>query len=340
MIAPVSAPSATALSSELAGSRLAFVGLLLLLLSQFALAGPIHPPLQALRNGHYTLVSGLPGGYDAQSRTLTVTSVEFLRGPVEVAEEIGILLSADVAERVRDGQRYLFVYSDVRRDSMQARRFVRTERKAIVHTDGADPAVFLDNLSMRALLNESHREIEQQVSYAKVVRRGLRENDPKLVDLWLGEYVHRPATFAQPTRSDQRQFRRIVRDEQQLPVARARVLLATIDRGEGWSGDWVATAAAQLLAKRSPAGQAVQAGDRPLVHAALLVLERLPDAQHQSLLVEWLGSDDAIAELAANALAAIGPEAERAGLQQALAKGSTPVETERMIRRRLARLSG
>lgn len=340
MNAPVGAASATASDTPFAGTRLGLVGLMLLLFSQFSLAGPIHPPLQALRNGHFTLVSGLPGGYDAQSQTLTVTALEFLRGPVELSGEVGIVISAEIVQQLREDQRYLFVYSDVRRHALQARRFVRTERKAIVHTDGADPAVFPDTPSFRALLDESHREIEQQADYAKVVRRGLRQRDPKLVDLWLAEYVHRPATFRQPSRSDQRQFRHIVRDERQMPGARARILLATIDRGEEWTGDWVAATAAALLADRSPVSSAVLGRDRPLVHAALLVLEQLPSAENQSMLIDWLGADDAIAELAANALAAIGPEAEREGLQQALAKGSTPIETERMIRRRLARLSG
>ena len=101
-------------------------------------AGPIHPPLQTLRNGHYTLVSAEVDHYDAEQRELTLKKVVKLRGPVNVAESIQVEVPANAAAAMAAGQRWLLVYSDVRRDSREARRNVRTDRRFIVHTDGAE----------------------------------------------------------------------------------------------------------------------------------------------------------------------------------------------------------
>lgn len=300
-------------------------------------SGPIHPPLQALRNGHYTLVSGTVSGYSQAERTLSLVDVEPIRAAASVADAIDIEFPAFAAADLVDGKRYLFVYTDVRRDSLQAKRFVRGERKFIVHTDGADPAFLADTPANRALLDDAHREVEKGSDYAALVREGLGSDDPALVDLWLAEFVHRPGTFAAPTAADQREFRRIVSDSKQKPAARARILLASIDRGDDWSGGWSGQAAFGILGEFQPQQLIDQPQRRQLIYAALVVAQRLPDAEHRDTLARWLAADDAIAELAADALAAISPQAEKEGLQQALAMESTSAATERMIRRRLAR---
>ncbi|MCB1633035.1 MAG: hypothetical protein KDI51_00520 [Xanthomonadales bacterium] len=301
-------------------------------------AGPIHPPLQTLRNGHYTLVSAEVDHYDAEQRELTLKKVVKLRGPVNVAESIQVEVPANAAAAMAAGQRWLLVYSDVRRDSREARRNVRTDRRFIVHTDGADPAIFRDTDEMRALLADDHRTVEQSEDYPKVIRAGLRSEDPKLVDLWLAEYVYRPGTFQAPSAVDQQRFGAIVADANQLPAARARVLLAAIDRGPAWLASWVADAAGNVLEAMSPADVVQHPEQRQLIYAALVVAERLPRMAHRKVLIKWLGGDDGIAESAIDALAALGADVERDALVAALEAEEAPAPTLLMIRRRLALL--
>lgn len=302
-----------------------------------SVAAPIHPPLQSLRSGHYQLISAEVERVAAADSTVWVKSVEVLRGDVEGDREL--LMQPHDAAELEQGKRFLFVYTDVQRDSSQPRKFVRVGRNVVVHTDGAEPAVFPDTAAYRGLLAEAHREVEKADGYRDRVIAGLRDEDPKAVDLWLAELVHRPATFAELNSDEIEQIEVIARDPKQRPTARARALLVAMERSPAWGETWYIDAAGELLANAAPADLAATPRLDQAVYAALTVLGVHATAAHEEALGKWLSTSDALAELAAVALARIGPEVEREALRRALADSATPIDTQRMLDRRLARHS-
>jgi hypothetical protein len=319
------------------GKLLALLGCLLLTPPSGLHAAPIHPPLQALRSGNYQLISAQVERVDVAAGTVWVGAVERLRGDVE--GDRTLLMQPHDAAELKPRERLLFVYTDVQRDSSEPRKFVRVDRNVVVHTDGAEPAVFPDTPTYRHLLAEDHRAEEQAEGYRDQVIAGLSADDPKAVDLWLAELVHRPATFATLAAEEIARIEAITRDPDQRPTARARGLLIAMERSPAWGAEWYVDAAFGLLDSNAPADLASKPRLDQAVYAALTVLGVHALPAHQQVLTKWLGATDALAELAAVALARIGPEVEREALRHALADTATPAETQRMLNRRMARYS-
>ncbi len=302
-----------------------------------AIGAPIQPPLQSLRSGHYQVISAEVSAVEPDGTAVSVNIVETIHGKAEGA--LTLLMQRHDAADLEEGERYLFVFTDVQRDASRPRKFVRVNRNIVVHTDGADPAVFPDTPAWRHLLSDQHREDEKSEKYRSRVIKGLSDEDPKAVDLWLAELVHRPATFATLAEEEIALIEAIVRDPQQRPTARSRALIVAMERAPAWGSDWYIAAAAHLLTTTSPAELDTAPRLDQAVYAALTVLGANATADHQQALTAWLGAHDALAELAAEALARIGPEVARDALRAALADASTPADTQRMLSRRLAAFS-
>lgn len=316
-------------------TALLLTGALLLAISTSTVAGPIHPPLQSLRSGHYQLISAEVDRVDVASSAVWVNAVETIYGEPQ-QDGLKLLMQSHDAAELDLGDRYLFVFTNVQRDSSRPRKFVRVDRNVVVHTDGADPAVFPDTKAWRHLLSDAHREDEKSDQYRARVIDGLSDDDPKAVDLWLAELVHRPATFIDLSEREIASIEAVVRDPEQRPTARSRALKVAMETAPAWGEGWYVDAAAELLTNTAPSDLASAPRLDQAVYSALTVLGVHATAEHRPALTRWLAAHDALAELAAVALARISPEVERDALRQALADSSTPADTQRMLSRRLA----
>ena len=105
-------------------------------------AADVQPPLQALRHQNYTLVVAERLDRPVVDGKMSVRVIEPLRGDMDSAGEMEILVLEGDEEIVDAGVRYLLFYSDVERVSFKPRTEVRRpDRRKLLHIEGADPAV-------------------------------------------------------------------------------------------------------------------------------------------------------------------------------------------------------
>ena len=310
----------------------------LLTCSQYAWAGEVKPPLQALRHPNLTLIVAEPLGSPSAEGSMSLRVLERLQGDADVPDEIEVLVDAGDSEAVENGERYLLFYSDVERVSFKPRTEVRRpDRRILLHIEGAGPAVFPDTPEMRALFGPEHIEIEQSPQYREVVMQGLASEEPQMVDLWSAEWALRPATFSQVRPEEIDLLSEIVENPLQMPSARARILSIAAERTAPDADPWYATSAMVVLSETDPAELPTNTGLSQLIYASLLVAQNNPDPSQIAELEKWLKAAPPLAENAALALRAIDSNLERQAVQDAIVDAGTPEQTRTFLTEYLRR---
>jgi hypothetical protein len=231
------------------------------------------------------------------------------------------------------------VYSDVERVSFKPRTEVRrSDRRQLLRTDGADPAVFADTEQNRALLSPQHREVEALPGYRQTIVSGLASDDAAMVDLWSAEMVLRPGTFSCLSGDEVDVVRAAAENPLLRPATRARLLLAAQDLAPAYGADWYIKSALATLRTTSIQSLGEQAGTGYLIYTALLIARHHPVPSAGPVIAQWLHATPPLAESAAMALRAIDPQLERDAVVAAIAKEKIPEPTRRMLVDHLRRL--
>jgi len=299
----------------------------------------LEPPLQTLRNPEFTLIVGERLDQTVTDQRIRIRVLERLRGDQDVPDQIQLLILDRDDRYILTGVPYLMAYSDVLRLPGKPRAMARDpDRRQLLHIDGADPAVFTNTGHNRALLAESHREVEMNDDYRETIMAGLGSGSPPVVDLWSAELAIRPAMFMNLLPEDIHLVQDVVDDPLMRPASRARLLMAALD-GAPDAGDlWYVKSAQAILDQTSIHMDRELPEADHLIYAALLVAQSKPELKAKRAVQKWLQSTPPLAENAALALRAIAPELELESVSQAIKMQDTPEPTRQMLIDYLRRL--
>jgi hypothetical protein len=302
-------------------------------------AGQVEPPLQALRHPNYSLIVGQRVDRPMTDRRISVQVLERIRGDAEIPHEIEILVLPAEDKLLMPGVPYLLVFTDIERlDAKDKIEVRRPDRRRLLSTEGAAPAVFANTSENRDLLAMEHREVEAGADYRQTIMQQLTTGDPAMADLWSAEMTLRPDTFSQLNACEINTVRSLVENPALRPATRARLLQAAFYRAPSFGRDWYIHSALKVL-KETPVKSSTQGNEiGQLIYTALNVARDHPVASAASSIENWLQSTPPLAERAALALRAINPQLEYDAVAAALNQKKTPEATKGMLRDYLKRL--